>query len=224
MVRLFKQKYQYKKYTQKTSNKPWQNKTINNIIPIKGNGLYKINLYDILKNSYSETPDLSKYNFSIYKNLSNDNYQTYFNDDTKQLLFVVTGTHNLRDWGTDIKLALGSLKTSRRLQEAAKALQKAKNLLKPSETVLAGHSLGGAIAQYIASATDKVYTLNKGATLNQPTRSNETAYRTSGDIVSAFGTGIHTIKNPNWQIPGLSLWNMYKAHEIENIKNSNIII
>jgi hypothetical protein len=225
MVRLFKQKYQYKKYTQNNKPKPWINTVNNSILKVTGSGLYNVNLYDVLKQSYEKNPNLDKYGFTIHHNLSSNNYQTYFKDSTKQLLFVIKGTNmfSLNDIATDVYLAIGNLKSTKRLKQAADALQKAKDTLHPLETAIAGHSLGGAIAQYIASGSDKVITLDKGATIGQPTRSNETAYRTSGDIVSALAKNTITLKNPNLQIPGLNLYNTYKAHDIENIKNSNLI-
>jgi hypothetical protein len=225
MVRLFKQRNQYKKYTQNKQLKPWINTTNQNILKVTGCGIYNVDLYDALKQSYEKNPNLDKYGFTIHHNLSTNNYQTYFKLPTKQLLFVIKGTNivSLRDLTTDAYLAFGKLKDTTRLQEAAAALQKAKDTLHPLETIIAGHSLGGAIAQYIASGSDRVITLDKGATLNQPTRNNEIAYRTAGDIVSALAKHTITLKNPNYQIPGLQLYNAYKAHKIENIKNSNLI-
>ena len=52
--------------------------------------------------------------------------------------------------------------------------------------MIAGHSLGGTIAGYIASEGDKVTTLDKAATIGQCIRKNEKAYRVSGDVVSAL--------------------------------------
>ena len=233
MVRLFKQKYQYTKYTQKQTAKPWINNNNKDIVRVTGRGLYTIlpvdkpkfnlNLYDVLKQSYAWNPDLSKYGFSIDKTLSNSNFQTYFNDSDKQLLFVIKGTNILNpfDIMTDVYLAAGKLKDTYRLQEAARYLQSAKRKYTPNQTVVAGHSLGGAIAQYIASGSDKVLTLDKGATLNQPTRQNETAYRTEGDIVSMLATGTTTLKNKS-KLPYIPLFSEYNAHDINNIKDSNI--
>ena len=38
----------------------------------------------------------------------------------------------------------------------------------------------------MSSKNDKVYTLDKGATIGQKTRTNESAYRSSGDLVSGM--------------------------------------
>lgn len=224
MVRLLKQKYQNKIYTQKQPIKPWINTYNQSILRATGSGLYNVNLYDALKESYKQNPNLDKFGFTLHKNLSSSNYQTYFKPSTKQLLFVIKGTDLLspRDVTTDFYLAFGNLKNTTRLKEAASALQKAKDTLQPLHTVVAGHSLGGAIAQYIASGSDKVLTLDKGATINQPTRQNETAYRTKGDIVSSLAKDTITLENKS-SIPYIPILSEYLAHDIDNIKNSNII-
>ena len=81
-------------------------------------------------------------------------------------------------------------------------------------------------SQYIADKNDKVYTLNKGATIGQITRSNENAYRTSGDIVSALNansTRMKTLNNYN-KPTGFIPLDILKAHNVENIKDNNIYV
>jgi predicted alpha/beta-fold hydrolase len=159
--------------------------------------------------------------------LSNHNQQVWYNPNTKKMLFNVAGTHNLKDWGTDLYLAFGKLKDTNRYKEARNILNEAKRKYgNDIETKISGHSLGGAIAQYVGGKDDKVYTLDKGATIGQKTRSNENAYRTSGDIVSALNansTRMNTLNNYN-KSTGFIPLDILKAHNVENIKNDNIFV
>jgi hypothetical protein len=111
-------------------------------------------------------------------------------------------------------------------------LQKAKSKYGVNEATVTGHSLGGSIAGYVANKQDKVITLDKGATIGQPIRSNEKAYRSSGDAVSLLNAGTKgmiTLPNPNKSIragnPFLNFaGNILNAHNVSNIKNSSIFV
>ena len=63
-------------------------------------------------------------------------------------------------------------------------------------------------------------TLDGAYTLGQKTRPNTTHYRTQGDLVSSLSSGKNTVtlQNPNGQ------QGFIKAHNIDNIKDQNIII
>ena len=181
-----------------------------------------VQLYNALKASYKPTDKLGKKGQYVKdKELSNDNEQVYYNKKKKKLLYSVSGTHNLKDWGTDLYLGLGHLKDTNRYKEADEVLKKAKEKYHPRKTVGVGHSLGGSIVGYLP--VDKSTTLDKGATLFQPTQQNEKAYRTKGDVVSMFGTGIKTLKNPNIKT-GILPIDALKSHNVENIKRSNIFV
>ena len=214
-----------------------------------------LTLYDTLnigykKNEDQQGKDMAKYGYQIDKKLSTDDYQTYYDPTNKKLLFNVTGSNKLSDWvNADAKLALGGLlkpleyfrpitkklgienivgdfKQTDRFQNAQNALREAKNKYDEEQTVITSHSLGGAIAERIASKGDKVYSYNPGKTLFQPTKSGQNVYRTSGDLVSIAGSGsknITTLANPNKQTGNL-LVDVYNAHNIENIKNKPIFV
>ena len=149
-----------------------------------------VKLHKVLKRSYANKDEQRKgfhedgddYDFD--DGLSNDNQQVYYDKKKKKLLVSVAGTHNLKDVGTDVYLAMGHLKDTNRYKEAENVLNKAKVKYGVDNATVVGHSLGGSISQYIAGSKDKAYTLDKGATIGQKTRSNENAYRTSGDAVS----------------------------------------
>ena len=90
----------------------------------------KLTLYDVLDTSY-KTPEqqaqqLKKFGYKFDSILSNHNEQIYYNKDKHRLLYNVSGTHNLSDWGTDGLLALGDIKDSTRYEEADNRLKAAK--------------------------------------------------------------------------------------------------
>ena len=193
-------------------------------------------LYTALKASYADVAtqktSLGKYGYQRDDSLSNDNEQVYYNPIHKKILYDIAGTHNISDVGTDLYLATGHLKDTNRYKEADSTLQKAKSKYGVNEATITGHSLGGSIAGYVANKQDKVITLDKGATFGQPIRSNETAYRSSGDAVSLLNAGtkkMTTLPNPNRSIhtgnPFLDVaGNILNAHNVSNIKNSSIFV
>jgi hypothetical protein len=205
----------------------------------------KLNFHSVLKNSYASR-DKQKGAFKnegyVYdSDLSNGNNSVYFNPKDKKILMSVKGTNpfSLKDIGTDIYLAAGKLKDTDRYKESKNILEKAKKRYNNANATLASHSLGGSISQYIAGKDDKVYTLDKGATIGTPTRGNETAYRSKGDLVSLLSAGntrMTTLKRPSsigmfrtvgllaGGKPGGLVGNALDAHDISNIKQSNIMI
>ena len=75
------------------------------------------------------------------------------------MLYSVKGTNpfSLKDLGTDIYLASGHLKDTSRFREEKNNLEKAKKRYNPTNTTIAGHSLGASLSQYIAGKDDKVF-------------------------------------------------------------------
>ena len=69
-------------------------------------------LHKVLKNSYNPKPNALK-GYTFDSELSNHNQQVYYNPnekENKKLIYSVTGTHNLKDWGTNLYGALGMIK------------------------------------------------------------------------------------------------------------------
>lgn len=182
-----------------------------------------LQLQDVLKAGYdpSKRENVTKHGYNYDSMLSNSNQQVYYNPKESKLLFNVSGTHNLADVGTDVYLALGKLKDTNRYKEAKNRLKQAKTKYNSNNTVITGHSLGGAVSQYIASKDDKVYTFNKGATINQKTRKNETAYRTEFDPVSLLVSNSKRVKTlPNLENSTGFIGNdLLKAHSTNTLKN-----
>jgi len=182
-----------------------------------------LQLYDVLKAGYNpnKRENITKHGYKYDSMLSNSNQQVYYHPEQNKLLLNVSGTHNLSDVGTDIYLALGKIKDTNRYKQAKNILEQAKTKYQPANTTITSHSLGGAIGQYIASKNDKVYTLNKGATIGQKTRKNEIAYRTEFDPVSLLVAGSKRVKTiPNYEnSTGFIPNDLLKAHSTESLKN-----
>ena len=176
----------------------------------------------VLKNSYSKNKAEHLGSYTLDHSLSNHNEQVYVDARDKKLLYSITGTHNFSDIGADIYLGLGLIKNTHRYHEAEEVLHKAKAKYAGYSTTVASHSLGANLAGYVSSKNDTVLTLDKGATIGQKVRSNEKAYRTSGDLVSvlnANSTNMHTLGNPKWQT-GILPVDAFRAHDVDNIKKT----
>lgn len=176
-----------------------------------------MDLHSVLKVSYADKEkqkkELSKYGYLYDSMLSNTDNAVFYNPKDKRLLQTVAGTHRIGDIGTDLYLAVGKLKDTDRYKDSHRILREAKQKYGVDSATVAGSSLGGAIAGYISSKNDKVYTLNKGATIGQKVRGNEEAYRTAGDVISlanANSTHMKTLDNPDGNI-------------MDNIKRSAIV-
>ena len=185
-------------------------------------------LHDVLKNSYAKNKAKTMKGYNLDENLSNHNQQVYYNPNKKSLLLSGTGTHNIwdgKDIGTDVYLALGKLKDTNRYKEADRTLKQAKKKYGVDSAIITGHSLFGTISGYIGNPEkDHIYTLDKGATLGQPVRKGENAFRSKGDVVSLLNANDPHIKNlinPN-QETGRFIKDTLNAHNVGNIKYNNI--
>ena len=94
-----------------------------------------------------------------------------------------------------------------------------KQSIMSKNATLAGHSMGASIISYAGSKGDKIYTLDKGATIGTKTRSREKAFRSAGDIVSALSASLSNMKRL-----GKRNYNPLSAHNISNIKHDKIYI
>lgn len=173
----------------------------------------KLSFHDALKISYEDKKmskkDMMKKGYYLDNKLSHGHERVYYNPNDKKLLMTVQGTSSLYDWGVDSMLAIGQLKHTNRYKEAHQRLRDAKKKYGIPATIV-GHSLGGAISGYISQSDDIVKTYNKGATIGQKIKNNETHYRTHGDVVSAFNSNdkntinLKNAQNPNELNMGLN--------------------
>lgn len=182
-----------------------------------------LDLQEALYNSYQPQNVQEQYGkkegYEYDKGLSNDNQQIYYNKDNGHLMMSITGTHNLQDVGTDAYLMSGKLKDTNRYKQADMTFKKAVQKYNPKHTTAIGNSLGGSIASKINA--DHVITHNRGYEPGGRTRNNETAIRTSGDVISIFGSGaknMHTYHKKGYSLDDYTTW--LRAHKTDSIKGS----
>lgn len=182
-------------------------------------------VHKALKNSYSKEKAKRLGGYLLDEELSSHNQQVYYHPKKKKVLYTVTGTHNMKDAGTDVALAFGKLKDTDRYKEADRTYKQAKQKYGVDKATVMGHSLGGTIAGYIANPeNDEVITLDKGATFGQRVRSEERAYRKSGDYVSLLNKhdpNMRTFTNKkerytNWFSKAID------DHKVDRIKELNL--
>lgn len=147
-----------------------------------------------------------------------------------------------KGFSRDYQNVFGGFKDTDRYKQADETLKAAKAKYAPAEVSLTAHSLGGRIIQDIAKSGDKVYALDAGQTIGQKVKGgpNRQIYRSAGDVVSlasAYNPNVKTLANPNTSriIPALfsgdpkkiavaGAIDAFHAHNIENIKSSNIFV
>ena len=114
---------------------------------------------------------------------------------------------------TDLAILTGGLKSTQRYKDSKQVYENAKKKYKNDTVTLAGHSLGGSLANAVGQKDDTIYTFNKGVGFNNPnTKKNEKAYRTSTDLISALSAGDKHQHN----ISGFNA-NLLHAHEINRL-------
>ena len=115
------------------------------------------------------------------------------NDD---IIIAYRGTTDGRDLQTDLKLAMGNLKSTFRFK---KDLDWTHNLiagLKPNKVVFTGHSLGGTIAiemtdTFRGNTRAVVFNAGQGIKMGNRNHLNVKFYSVKGDLVSMLGTGAY---------------------------------
>jgi len=196
----------------------------NNNISLIYNMNHKLNLHKVLKLSYDNNNNhqqkMKKNGYQFDSMLSNNQEKVYYNPIANKVLVTVAGTDkfNPKDIITDAYLAAGKLQNTSRYKHAHNTILDAKKKYNVDSATLAGHSLGGSIVSYAGSKGDKIYTLDKGATIGTKTRSREKAYRSSGDVVSVLASNSKNVKTLD------KFQNPLSAHNVSNIKKDKIYI
>jgi hypothetical protein len=194
----------------------------------------KVNLHSVLKAGYGDKKKQEAFATEhgyIRDPNSNDNQQIYFHPPSKSLLVNVSGTHNIKDVGTDLALMAGKLQDTKRFKEAKQSIASAKQKYGVETATLTGHSLGsGILMQGAGSKGDKIIGLDPALTVGQKVRGGN-IYRASGDAVSLFGAGsknVKTIQGKERLGRGLGISgkirNTLEAHKVDKIKNKNIFV
>jgi hypothetical protein len=174
----------------------------------------KLLLETALKASYKDKEqgekDLAKSGYILDKQLSNIQSRVYFKPDDKKLIVSYRGTMNLiNDIPTDFAILTGTLKNTTRYKESQKVLDDAKKKYGVNATVI-GHSLGGSLSSAVNNdKNDKIINWDKGVGIfnSNKTKSNESAYRQRGDLISLLGSS--KIKSL-----GDLMWNPLAAHDL----------
>jgi hypothetical protein len=223
-------------------NNPEQTILINGLVrPPK-----KLKLYKALKLSYEPNERrrakvLKRFGYKYDYELSSPEHIVAYNPFSKDLLYVPRGTvlnnnqqagrrpaelqsrghaYDNPDIQTDLLLGVGGLKQTKRFENERNALLKAKKKYDEDRTVLAGHSLSGAIINELPrDSKDTIITYNSPIIKS----SGGTHYRTSGDVFSVFNNDITTLPNENKSSYN-PVSNLLKAHNLENIKHQPIFI
>ena len=180
-------------------------------------------LFTALKSSYGDkgaSERLTKSGYLQDTKLSDHRQQVWFNPNEKKLLMNVAGTHTRHDVLTDVKLAFGgfrALENSKRAKAAKATLEKAKQKYEPASTTVAGHSLGGSIAQVVGGKDDKIMAYNSGFTLfggkAKKGGAGSAIIRAPGDIISWAGKGQTTLKK--------AFKGPLRAHRLKSLKSSS---
>lgn len=185
-----------------------------------------LNLYDALRIGYlrnesQQQKELSKYGYDLDEDLTNFDHLTAFNPNTKKLLYIVNGTQPTRaaDLLTDVNLAIGNLKNTKRYKSDKRQFDKALSKYDEEDVAIAGHSLAGGIASKLSTNPDhKIYTFNAASTFGEKIRPNENAFRTRNDQVSVLKAGARIVPQTVKGIPILA------EHDIRNIRGQKIYL
>ena len=112
-----------------------------------------------LKEKYDELKRFGlKKRFYILPSLTDLNVSTIYDEKSKKIIISFRGTDSKNKTGllyddllTDIFLGFGLLRTTKRFVESKNILEKAIKKYGKKNITLTGHSLGGAIADYLSS-------------------------------------------------------------------------
>jgi hypothetical protein len=192
----------------------------------------KLKLYKALKIGYlrdenKQAKALGRFGYQLDRRIS-DGRQTMvaYNPMENKVLFVENGTaaHSSKDLQTDMILALGGIKQTKRYEETKNAYAAAKDKYKGAEFVSAGHSLAGGLLNAIVPKGDQSYTYNP-AIVGQPLNRNVENYRTRGDVVSLLSPEKNTTQLVNANESTVPTKNyLLKAHAIANIQNLPVFL
>jgi hypothetical protein len=187
-------------------------------------------IYDLLKVGYSNDKQkqkdfAEKHGYTFDTELSNKKHQ-FYNNNEGHLIHTINGTQNndlassIRDWNTNLQIALGRGEKTSRFKEEKNALEKAKKKHNPKQTTIVSHSQGSFHATRIGDKDDKIITYN-GAFTNPKVKKNNQNYRTFTDPVSILSLGTKNTKT----IPQQSGFRGFiNSHGIKHLKESGIKI
>ena len=147
------------------------------------------NLNQLIKSSYAGTNEAEeigkKLGYKLDRDLSNRKHKV-FTDENNKPIVAYTGTRTLGDWVTDGALAVGLGGLTQRFKESKRVADKTRQKYGQPLTI-AGHSLGGTLAEHSGNKKDKIITVDKGVGLfgiGKNIKKNQTDIRSANDPVS----------------------------------------
>ncbi len=171
-----------------------------------------------LRDERKQRKALKRFGYRLEPSSNSREHLVAYNPMQNKVLYISNGTDPVsvkgreRDFPQDLLLALGGTKQTKRFDSEKSALLKAKAEHPGAKVVLAGHSLGGAMTNAIASRSDRVLNYNPAFSLGQKAQPNVHNYRTEGDLFSTFAPKANTETLP---AHGASI---LKRHDVDNIK------
>lgn len=167
-----------------------------------------------LRNQTAQAQALKKHGYILDRELSNERENVIaYNPHNKKLIHIINGTEmamtrgGLKDLWSDINLVAGTLKNTDRYKSEKNALTKAREKYNVDERkiVVTGHSLGGALTNFITPGGASGYTHNAGFTVGQKARENVLHTRSGLDLVSSLAPKTNTTtfieRNPVAYVP-----------------------
>lgn len=155
--------------------------------------------------------------FVVDRKLSGKRVQVYKNPNNNEAYVVHRGTASIKDWVTDLGMALG-YEGGKRFKHSKKIQRQAEEKYGKDNITTLGHSLGGRLAEKYHRGKGKIITLNKAATpksITRKTPANQIDIRSSNDPVSVLSNfQKHTTKPV---VIKSTTWNPIKAHKVKSI-------
>lgn len=155
-----------------------------------GGSLQSKDLKKLLSSTYDKK-NVDIGDFKVDKSLSGKRAKVYHNQITGQTVTAHRGTKGLKDWVTDLGMALG-YENGNRFKHAKKVQQKAEKKYGTENMTTIGHSLAGRLAEKYGQNGKEVITLNKAVTprtMFSNVSNKQFDIRSTSDPVSALQFG-----------------------------------
>jgi hypothetical protein len=125
----------------------------------------------------------------VEKYHNNSEHSVHINNRLKEIKVAFRGTANLKDVGTDVKLAFGKLSNTDRYKREDNLINQLKRMYPNYKITVTGHSLGSTLAHELANKHGLEGSGFNGGfgVRGKINNDNFTNYRTKTDLVSGLG-------------------------------------
>jgi hypothetical protein len=175
-------------------------------------------LADIAYKPVEERPEMFG-SLKRYEPFNDERIAVYKDDDAKKINIGFRGTQDMSDIATDLSaVILGQKDSNPYYQKAEFTVEKLKELHPDYSINVAGHSLGGNVAKYVASKNPdvKAFGYNTGSSIQDAFTQNPDnfySFRNKTDIISLLDNP----SNPRGEF--YDVGNPFKAHGIGTFLN-----